>query len=219
MTNSATQFDALKFGYYIIPNHFPAILDNVVCMHFVILCCKYSRIFVKRPLSKSPKIVFQVQLLLNADQKYCRMLQGEHSAILLTFIKLPFVIKIFVLSIFEWPFYTRFYCTLDPDQNAPLGSIVFASKVKIKIICRQHFQDKKYWQDMGYVFNLFTVLGHHDSLHTGRFLLCIDFFFKLKRKFRNTITMSINLEPDLAQQNVSFNLGLNCLQRLISRTH
>ena len=32
--------------------------------------------------------------------------QGEHSAILSTFIKLPFVIKIFVLSIFEWPFYT-----------------------------------------------------------------------------------------------------------------
>ena len=25
---------------------------------------------------------------------------------LLTFIKLPFEIKIFVLSIFEWPFYT-----------------------------------------------------------------------------------------------------------------
>ena len=36
------------------------------------------------------------------------MFQGEHSAILLTFIKLPFVIKIFVLSIFEWPFYTGF---------------------------------------------------------------------------------------------------------------
>ena len=34
------------------------------------------------------------------------MLQGEHSAILLTFIKLPFVIKIFVLSIFEWLFST-----------------------------------------------------------------------------------------------------------------
>ena len=32
----------------------------------------------------------------------------EHSAILLTFIKLPFVITIFVLSIFEWPFYTDF---------------------------------------------------------------------------------------------------------------
>ena len=36
------------------------------------------------------------------------MLQGEHSAILSTFIKLPFVIKIFVLSIFEWPFCTGF---------------------------------------------------------------------------------------------------------------
>ena len=34
------------------------------------------------------------------------MLQGEHSAILLTFIKLPFVINIFVLSIFDWLFYT-----------------------------------------------------------------------------------------------------------------
>ena len=55
---------------------------------------------------KRPKIGFQDQLLLNAGQKYCRMLQGEHSAILLTFIKLPFVIKTFILSIFEWSFYT-----------------------------------------------------------------------------------------------------------------
>ena len=31
-----------------------------------------------------------------------------HFAILSTFIKLPFVIKIFDLSIFEWPFYTGF---------------------------------------------------------------------------------------------------------------
>ena len=36
------------------------------------------------------------------------MFQGEHFAILSTFIKLPFVIKTFVLSIFEWPFYTGF---------------------------------------------------------------------------------------------------------------
>ena len=32
----------------------------------------------------------------------------EHSAILLTFIKLPFVIKTFVLSFFEWPLKTGF---------------------------------------------------------------------------------------------------------------
>ena len=36
------------------------------------------------------------------------MLQVEHSAILSTLTKLPFVIKIFVLSVFEWPFYTGF---------------------------------------------------------------------------------------------------------------
>ena len=48
-----------------------------------------------------PKIVFQYQLSLNAGQKYCRMLQGEHSAILSTFTKLPVFMKIFVLSIFE----------------------------------------------------------------------------------------------------------------------
>ena len=28
----------------------------------------------------------------------------EHSAILFTFIKLPFVVKAFVLSVFGWPF-------------------------------------------------------------------------------------------------------------------
>ena len=36
------------------------------------------------------------------------MLQGEHSAIFSTFIKLPLVIKTFVLCIFEWPLKTAF---------------------------------------------------------------------------------------------------------------
>ena len=53
-------------------------------------------------------IGLQDQLSLNAGQKYCRMLQSEHSAILSIFIKLPFVIKIFVLTIFEWPFHIGF---------------------------------------------------------------------------------------------------------------
>ena len=69
---------------------------------------KYSKTFVKQPLSKRQKTGFQDQLSLNAGQKYCRMPQGDHFAILSTFIRLPFVIKIFVLSIFEWPFYTGF---------------------------------------------------------------------------------------------------------------
>ena len=52
------------------------------------------------------KIGFKDRLSLNAGQKYCRMLQAEHSAILSTFIKLQFVMNIFVLSIFEWPLKT-----------------------------------------------------------------------------------------------------------------
>ena len=75
----------------------------------------YSKTCVKWPLSKRPKFGFQDQLSLNAGQKYCRMLplecrmpQGEQSAILSTFIKLSFVIKIVVMSIFERPFYTGF---------------------------------------------------------------------------------------------------------------
>ena len=59
----------------------------------------------KRSHSKDSK---QDQLSLNAGHKYCRIFQGEHSAILLTSIKRQFVIKIFVLSIFEWTFYTCF---------------------------------------------------------------------------------------------------------------
>ena len=68
--------------------------------------------FVKIQYSKTLRVSndhsqkVQDQLSLNAGQRYCRMLQGEHSAILWTFIKLPFVIKIVALSIFEWPFYT-----------------------------------------------------------------------------------------------------------------
>ena len=59
----------------------------------------YGKPCLKQPLSKRPNIGFQDQLSLNAGKKYCRMLQGEHSAILSTFIKLPFAIKIVVLSI------------------------------------------------------------------------------------------------------------------------
>ena len=58
-----------------------------------------------------PKNGFQDLLSLNAGQKYCRMLQWEHSAILSTFVKLPFVFKTFILSILEWPLKTGFTLT------------------------------------------------------------------------------------------------------------
>ena len=43
---------------------------------------KYNKICVKLPVTKRLKVVFQDQLWLNAGQKYSRMLQGEHFAIL-----------------------------------------------------------------------------------------------------------------------------------------
>ena len=67
---------------------------------------EYSKTCLKRPLKNNTNIGFHDQLLLNAGQKYCRMLQGEQSEFLLASIKLSFVIKICVLSIFEWPFKT-----------------------------------------------------------------------------------------------------------------
>ena len=42
------------------------------------------------------------------------MLQGEHSAILSTFIKLLVVIKTFAMSIFEWLFYTGITVKVQP---------------------------------------------------------------------------------------------------------
>ena len=75
--------------------------------YIVLYMCLYSKTCLKRQLKKKGKIV-KDWLSLNAGQKYCRMLQREHTAILSTFIKLPFVIKTFVLSIFEWPLKTGF---------------------------------------------------------------------------------------------------------------
>ena len=84
-------------------------ITNKVCIQ---IFNTYSKTCVKRPLSKRQKISFQDQLLLNAGQKYCRMLQVEHSAILLTFVKVPIV-----LSIIEWPFYTGFFCKFTQEIN------------------------------------------------------------------------------------------------------
>ena len=76
----------------------------IFCSVLVLQCMwpLYSKTCLKQSPKRWPKIGFQDWLSLNAGQKYCRMLQGEHSAILSTFIKLPFVIKTVVISIFEW---------------------------------------------------------------------------------------------------------------------
>ena len=52
---------------------------------------------------------------MDADQKYCQMLKWKHMSILQifsTFMKVQSVIKIIVLSIFEWPLKTGFIVVL-----------------------------------------------------------------------------------------------------------
>ena len=89
----------------------------------------YSITCLKRSLKKKTKIGFQDWLSLNAGQKYCRML--EHSAILSTFIELPFVFKTFVLSVFEWPLKTGFTV------------FMHVTSLYLKYVCIPFFQIKK----------------------------------------------------------------------------
>ena len=88
----------------------------------------------KRATLKKTKNGFQNWLSLNAGQKNCWMLQGEHSAILSTFIKLPVVIKIFILSIFEWRFYTGFTVTLCIKMDKTLVFYILYHYVMTSII-------------------------------------------------------------------------------------
>ena len=62
---------------------------------------------------RRPNIGFQDRLSLNAGHEYCRMLQGEHSAILPTCIKPPFVIEMFFVY-FECPLKTGFTVAKTP---------------------------------------------------------------------------------------------------------
>ena len=66
----------------------------------------YSKTCLKRPLKKKTKSWFSRQLIAKCRSKVLQNAPREHSAILSTFIKLPFVLKTFVLSIFEWPLKT-----------------------------------------------------------------------------------------------------------------
>ena len=69
---------------------------------------RYSKTCLKRPLKRTLKIGFQYRSPLDRGQKYCRMLQGEHSAIHSTSIMLLFPTKTLVLSFFKWPLKTGF---------------------------------------------------------------------------------------------------------------
>ena len=83
-------------------NRYGIIQPILVEDHRLILSTKYSKICLKRPLKKIKNWVLR-PIIAKCRSKVLQNTPKEHSAILLTFIKLPFVFKTFVLSIFERP--------------------------------------------------------------------------------------------------------------------
>ena len=118
--------------------------------------------------------------MLNAGQKYfCNAS---------TFIKLQYVFKTFVLSIFEWEL-RQFYCIVfhEPSQR---GDIAFDLSVSVLTI---------------------SLLSNFSC-----FVVCCLFFSKSTFKinsFRNTIRVSNSFDPDQAQYFVGPDMGPNFLQK------
>ena len=92
---------------------------------------------------RRPKLVFYPNYRLMQVKRFveCSIWKMEHSAILSTFIKLSFVKKTFVLSIFEWPLKAGF--TVDPayirhqglwvvlDQKSPIWCVATGALLTI----------------------------------------------------------------------------------------
>ena len=69
------------------------------------------------------------------------MLQVEHSEILLRFIKVPNFIKIFVLSIYELPFYTDFTVSYLRNAYMKLEPVTNAKKSKQKTVGQHSYYE------------------------------------------------------------------------------
>ena len=68
---------------------------------------------------------------------YCRMLQGEHSAILSTFVRLAVVIKTFVLSFLSGRFYL-YIAYLKKNVVVFLITFILTSLVQFVAICNRN---------------------------------------------------------------------------------
>ena len=81
--------------------HIPVFLKPLPGPHYLLHFCSKNLIKYSENTQKDQNLVFKTDYHLNAGQKYYRTLRGEHSAILSSFTKIPFVIKTGLLSIFE----------------------------------------------------------------------------------------------------------------------
>ena len=118
----------------------PFIIHLFENMIFKLASCKIST------KTEDQKLIFKSNYRLMQVKNFAecsRMLQEsilllEHSAILSTLIKLPFVFKTFVLSIFKWPLKICFTVVLDATK--PVFRV--SNKVLFKQSCLQRLARK-----------------------------------------------------------------------------
>ena len=106
----------------ISPAEIMLLLFFVYFLFFAIMLCGVS-IYSKTCVNGHSQTPF----FAYAGQKCCKILQGEYSAILLTLIKLLFVVMIFVLTIYEWPFYTGFTVFAFKVKRCVKGQFTFSN--------------------------------------------------------------------------------------------
>ena len=96
----------------------------------VIVHCIYSKTCIKQPLKKKEdqKLPFEIY--------YCLMqVESIEECSPSIFIKLPFVIKTFVLSIFEWPLKTAFTVhSVTTEKEVPMIKSINA-RVMVLALC------------------------------------------------------------------------------------
>ena len=106
------------------------------------------------------------------------MLQGEHSAILSTCIKLPNDFKPFVLSIFEWPLKAGFTVVnqiLKRSLNSVIESTALAGMLVLlfmsfNLICMYIVYHNLFLIIQSWIFSLFRPLDVHNQKYIFLFL-------------------------------------------------
>ena len=82
-----------------------------------LLFSSYSKTYLKRPLKRRPKNRFSRLIIATYRSEVLQNAPMEHSAVLLTCIKIPNSFQAFALSIIEWPLKTGFTVILLGDFN------------------------------------------------------------------------------------------------------
>ena len=123
---------------------------------------------------------FPRPIITKCRSKVLQNAPREHSAILSTFIKLPFVFKTFVLSLFEWPlktgFTVSFYCSRHAIQEmccstfTPNDTLSNGEYGKIKVLTGPNACGKSvYLKQVGFK-SLYVLLLWSEDVH----VVCIQ---------------------------------------------